>query len=63
MSASENLTITITGPQGCGKTRGAQWIADNLPRAIRQPYEREAVRLSSVIIIDGEGPDQQETRL
>lgn len=62
--ASDRLTITITGPQGCGKTRVAEWLADNLPRSFpRQPYQRSETVLHDVVIVDGEGPDRQEHRL
>ncbi|MCP3735657.1 hypothetical protein M9979_12310 [Sphingomonas sp. RP10(2022)] len=62
--ASDRLTITITGPQGCGKSLVAEWLADNLPRSLpRQLYQRTGKVLRDVVIIHGEGLDRQEIHL
>lgn len=61
--SSDRLTITITGPAGCGKTLVADWIAQNLPRHIRAPYASKGKLLSQVLIVDGDGADRTETQL
>ncbi len=62
--SSDRLTITITGPAGCGKTLVADWIAANLPRSFeRQPYQAKGFVLSDAVVIDGEGADRTEVRL
>lgn len=63
MPGSDRLTITITGPQGSGKTVLAYWLQHNLPGAIRPPFTSDAKRLGPVDIIIGTDAEREEIKL
>lgn len=49
------ITVTITGPEGSGKTTFAEWLRRNMPHSIRRPYQREETPFDVTIIDGGDG--------
>lgn len=51
----DHLTITLTGPQGCGKTQTKEWLERNLPFACNGVHYRapDGGGRLLVTIIDG----------
>lgn len=56
-ASSTGLTITLTGPQGCGKTQTKKWLERNLPWACNGIHYRDADGNLAVKIIDADAED------
>lgn len=49
----DRLTITLTGPQGCGKSLLSDWLRGNLPARVRPLGCTKPIELGPITIIDG----------
>lgn len=52
MKPEPTLTITLTGPQGSGKTQTKEWLERNLPFACNGIHYRDEAGKLIVAIID-----------